>query len=325
MFDVCVVGHVTRDVVRIGDGHRVMPGGTAWYLPLALKYLGGSVAVVTKVGADDEALLDGLKQRNIPVFAGESASTTTFVNTYIGGSGTRQQRVTGIASPFTVEDIGTVRARVFHLGPLTRNDIPFELVRTLAQQAKISLDAQGFLRSVGEGDESAGEVRLTDWDEKRAVLPLVSTLKTDEEEARLLSGEEDLEKIALKLASYGPEEIIITRGPEGSVVLSAGELHVIPAFDQGQIDEQMLARFQSDGGVFHGDASSDGRGLRWALTVVWIVHRADASGDRNQHACHRPAAPLPGRTWAGLRRTLAVASRELRRRVQAAVRVQGGH
>ena len=54
-FDVCVVGHITKDIVRTADSEIEMPGGTAYYTAIALKSLGMRVAVITKLREQDLA------------------------------------------------------------------------------------------------------------------------------------------------------------------------------------------------------------------------------------------------------------------------------
>ena len=50
MFDVCVIGHVTRDIVAIkGRPVKSMPGGTAYYSAIAFGSLGPATAVVPRV------------------------------------------------------------------------------------------------------------------------------------------------------------------------------------------------------------------------------------------------------------------------------------
>ncbi len=227
MFDVCVVGHVTKDIIRIGDTEREMPGGTAYFLPIALKNLGMNVSVVTKIGKKETSLLSKLEKEKVPVFLRESPRTTVFTNIYSRELDNREQKVSDIALPFTVEDVEGINARIFHLGPLTKGDIPLDVLRSLSERSKISLDVQGFLRSI---DQKSGKIRLTDWQEKEEALPLVSILKADEEEARVLSQEEDLKRIAVKLARYGPEEVIITCGSKDSLVYSRGEFYSISSF-----------------------------------------------------------------------------------------------
>ena len=230
MFDVCVVGHVTRDIVNIGTRQTEMPGGTACYSSLAMKSLGMDVAVVTRLSEYDRSLLDCLYRDKIAVFLRESPQTTTFINIYPKGMEQRRQKVTGIALPFTAEDVEGIQAKVFHLGPLTRDDIPLEVIVSLAERSVVSLDAQGFLRENETTDSNEGQVRLTDWPDKEEALRRVTILKTNEEEARVLSHEEDLRRMALRLSEYGPAEVIITRGNRGSLIYAGDRFYEIPAF-----------------------------------------------------------------------------------------------
>jgi len=230
MFDVCVVGHVTKDLVRIGTREKEILGGTAYYLPITMKSLGMNVSVITKIGQIDKALLENLEREKIPIFLKESRSTTTFINIYSEGLDSRQQRVSDIALPFTTEDVEGIESKVFHLGPLTRGDIHLDVFRSLAKRSKISLDVQGFLRNIEERGGNAGIVKLDDWEEKKEALPFVSILKADEAEARVLCEGEDLREAALRLSKYGPQEIIITCGNKGSLIYSKGRFYSIPSF-----------------------------------------------------------------------------------------------
>jgi len=227
MFDVCVIGHVTKDIIRIGDTEREMPGGTAYYASIAMKSLGLNVAVVTKIGKRDSSLLDNIESEQIPIFLGESFGTTTFTNIYLSGADERKQLVSEIATPFTLDDVEGIESKTFHFGPLTRNDIPLEMLLSLSNRSMVSLDAQGFLRSI---DQRSGEVIITDWEKKEEFLPFVNVLKVDEDEARVMSGEEELEEMAVKLSRYGPEEVIVTRGGKGSLIYCKSKLYWISSF-----------------------------------------------------------------------------------------------
>ena len=57
VYDVCAVGHVTWDRIRIGDEVREQPGGAVYYFSLALRRLGRNVAVVTKMARSDASPL----------------------------------------------------------------------------------------------------------------------------------------------------------------------------------------------------------------------------------------------------------------------------
>ena len=230
MFDICVIGHVTKDIIKVDNREREMPGGTAYYLPIALKNLGMNISVITKISKEEISFLDALKRENIPIFLRETPRTTIFINIYLGELDNREQWVRDIALPFTAEDVEGIDSRLFHLGPLTKGDIPPGILRSLPERAKISLDVQGFLRNIEGSSREGGKVTLTDWEGKDEVLPFVTILKANEEEARILSGEKDLKGMALKLSRYGPKEVIITCGSKGSLIYSKGKFYSIPSF-----------------------------------------------------------------------------------------------
>jgi len=230
IFDVCVLGHITKDVAITPEGVRVAPGGTAYYTAVALKHLGARVAVITKLRDTDAFLLHELEKEHIPVFLGHSGATTTFRNEYPEGTATRQQWVKDVAEPFTFGDVSRCDAAIFHLGPLTKGDIPPELIRLLATKAQVSMDVQGFVRDMGKRGRGWVRVRQRAWKEKREVLAFVNILKASEDEADILCPGLHLSEIARELSGYGPQEVVITCGADPSLVYCAGNTYRIPAY-----------------------------------------------------------------------------------------------
>lgn len=230
MFDVCVIGHITKDIVRIKNVEKEMPGGVAYYFSMGLKNLGSNVSLITKAAEKDKGLLSDLIKNNISIFYKASQETTVFENIYPEGLDFRIQNVKYIAQPFSTEDIPDISTRIFHLGPLTKEDIPIEILKVLSKKAKISLDIQGFLRKI-----ERGEVKSVDWKEKDEGLAYVNILKTDETEAKILSGEDNIKKAALKLSTYGIDEIIVTLGSKGSLIYSKRKFYSIPSFPAKKI------------------------------------------------------------------------------------------
>ena len=229
MFDVCVIGHVTRDLIAIeGSARQEQPGGAATYTGIALASLGLRTAVITKVAREDERLLlGGLEDRGVAVFRSPSKRTMAFENIYPGESlDLRSQKVSAIASPFGGRDLGTVRAALFHLGTSTSGDISVRFLREVSERGgRVSLDVQGMLRKI-----ERGAVRLADWREKEMGLSYVDILKADEDEARILSGEDEVARAARRLARFGPTEVIVTMGSRGSIVFCDDRLYQIPAY-----------------------------------------------------------------------------------------------
>jgi sugar/nucleoside kinase (ribokinase family) len=232
--DVWVVGHVTRDRNRTVDACEERAGGTATYLPLALASLGGDVGVLTRIAPEDEdELLGEHRALGLELVCAPSAKTTEFENRYAEDDPDRRlQRVGAVALPFVPSDLEPADARVIHLGPLTYDDMSCEFLEAAARVARVSLDAQGFVRRVVRG-----RVELCDWVEKREGLAHVEVLKANEDEARVLSGERDLERAARVLGSWGPREVLVTCASRGSLVCTDGVVRHVPAHDvAGPID-----------------------------------------------------------------------------------------
>jgi len=227
-FDVCVVGHVTKDILRAGQATTLLPGGTAYYTALALKGLGLNVAVVTKGAEEDrDFLLHELSAKKVSVFWGEGDATTVFENTYSGDDlGARTQTLKAMGTPFAAKDVAKIRAKAFHLGPLFRKDIPLQVLEKAAQEAKtVSFDVQGMVRPA-----RLGPVIQQDWPDKKKWLGLIHILKANEQEAPILSGEKGTEEAAAALSSFGPREVVITLGARGSIVYAEGAIYRIPGF-----------------------------------------------------------------------------------------------
>ena len=194
---------------------------------MALNMLGLDVAVITKVSKDQRSSLVGeLERAGVNVRCHDSHQTTVFENIYSKRDrDSRVQKVKSVASPFSSEDIVETSASIFHIGPLTNEDVPAALLReTALKDCTVSLDVQGFLRKT-----TRGKVIAVDWQDKARGLAYVDILKADQKEARILTGENHPERAALKLSEFGPQEVIITLGSRGSCILAHGEFYQIPA------------------------------------------------------------------------------------------------
>jgi sugar/nucleoside kinase (ribokinase family) len=228
MFDVCAVGHVTRDVIRIqGRAEREQPGGAAYYAAMALASLGLKAAVVTRMALrDEDALLSGLRAAGVTVFCRASRSTTFFENTYPeGASGGRVLRPGAVAGALSARDLEGVRARGFLLDPLTHAHAFAAFLKAVRPRAGlVALEAQGLVRKLFCAGVPAA-VR------QRALrgLDAVDILKADEDEARALTGAGDAATAARLLGALGPREVVVTRAGRGALVWARGRVVPIPA------------------------------------------------------------------------------------------------
>lgn len=230
MFDIGLVGHVTKDTLTAGRAEKVTPGGASFYAAITLRSLGARVSVVTKLNRHDASLLDELRARDVAVSVTDSASTTTFLNAYPDNPDLRRQLVADVASPFTEGEVSNLEADLYYLGPLTNKDIPAGVVRFLAGKGPVALDVQGFTRRIDRTGERWDLVTQADWHEKALVLPHVSIVKANEEEARVLTGDSRPIRMAELLSEYGPDEVIITRGSKPALLRARGKSYWIPSY-----------------------------------------------------------------------------------------------
>jgi sugar/nucleoside kinase (ribokinase family) len=181
--------------------------------------------LVTALAESEMHYVTTLRDIGIKVKVQPSAHTVYFENIYADNQDHRTQNVLEQADSFTVEQFESVSAKIYHLGPLLADDISIELIRTLADKGRVSLDAQGYLRKVKNK-----KVYPVDWPEKREALKYVDILKADEAEMEVLTGYKEVSKGAKLLAEWGVKEVVITNGSMGSVIYSDGIFYQIPAY-----------------------------------------------------------------------------------------------
>ncbi len=230
MSSICVVGHVTRDLIRrpaMPDCE--LPGGAAYYTGIALGRLGVDAEVVTRAPTSQRAAIEQqLRAAGALVRWGESAASTFFELSYTPPPAARRTvRLLASAAPFELSDLHAVQASIIHLGPLTRLEMEAAFLHAAADHSDcLSVDVQGMVRVAGE----EGSIRLEDWPQKEAGLAAVDVLKAAREEAEILTGEKDVGRAARMLAAWGPREVIVTLADRGSLIWAGGREHRIPAY-----------------------------------------------------------------------------------------------
>ena len=221
--DVMMLGHFAKDEIIVdGVGHTAS-GGAVYYGSIALRHLGLSVAVVTRLHPDDFGRLDALRTAGVQVFAAPAPATSGIANYY--DSADMERRVTkplGFAGPIREADLPDLDARIYAVAPIIAGEVGMELLEALSRRGPVSLDVQGFVR-VREGDDLV----FRPWPEMAQGLAHVTYLKVDRAEAELLTGEANLEIAARRLAAYGPREIVLTQS-SGVTVLAGGQLFQAP-------------------------------------------------------------------------------------------------
>lgn len=215
--DVCVIGHVVCDRNVIGGVERPpAPGGAAYYAGMAHLALGLKTLVVTRVApADETLLLAELRAHGAEVMNLSSPTSSVFCNIDAPEQpGGRQQWVEAIAAPIRPDDLPDVTARIWQLGPLTRDDLGPEVVaRCRAAGGLVGLDVQGLTRAVAGGEVHAHRpARAADYARDLDVM------KADEDEITTFTGEDDVAAAAEQARRLGAREVLVTKADRGSTI-----------------------------------------------------------------------------------------------------------
>ena len=232
MKDICCIGHITRDKIITPSQSFSMSGGTAFYMAYGINNLPHDIAfqLVTKVGPESYEEVDRMRQAGIDVVCYDSAKSVYFENRYGIDSNQRTQRVLAKADPFTIEEVLSLEAKLFHLGSLLADDFPVEVVKALAEKGCISIDVQGYLREVrGE------KVYAVQWNAMEEILAYTDILKLNEHEMEMITNSKDPRTVALQMASYGVREVVITLGSFGSLIYADKQFYEIPAYEPRQV------------------------------------------------------------------------------------------
>lgn len=227
MFDICCIGHITRDKIITPQYEASLSGGTSFYFSYAIARLPRKVSyrLVTKLGRFDVEEVKRMRAERIDVVAFTCNNSVFFENRYEGDQNKRTQRVLVKCDPFKISEMNGVDAKVYHLGSLLNDDFSPQFVRELSTRGNISIDVQGFLRDVRGQD-----VVAVDWKEKLDILAHTHTLKLNEHEMEVITGLTDPRQVARQIASWGVKEVVITLGSNGSLIYANNTFYEIPAY-----------------------------------------------------------------------------------------------
>ena len=235
-FDVVALGEILIDMTCVGKsdmGQTLFeqnPGGAPANVLTAVQRLGGTTALIGKVGTDmhGKFLIDTLKKEKIStegLLEDDSVFTTlAFVN--IDDKGDRSfsfARKPGADTCIKSEEVNTElikNSRIFHVGSLSLTDEP-------ARSATIF--ALGEAKKAGCIISYDPNYRAPLWkDEKtaingmRSILEYVDIIKISDEETKLLTGADSVEKASAILIESGIKTVIVTKGKDGAHIRTKG-------------------------------------------------------------------------------------------------------
>jgi hypothetical protein len=232
MSNITLIGPITEDTIIKNNSTYKSVGGAVYYQSSVLEQLKVNTKAIITLAKNDNELLNGFSKNIeiVPIFVEE---TMKFQNIYPNSDPNHRIQKAHIPfNPIKTENIASLdlmNSNAILLGPLCPNDIPIETIEYLSGlKIPIYLGAQGYLRHL-KGER----IVLRPWDDFQKYLKFVNILFIDENEAKTILGTQiSLNHVAKTLASFGPEEVIITQGNNGSTIYSKklDEVYEIPAF-----------------------------------------------------------------------------------------------
>ena len=239
MSTIALIGPITNDTIIKNNSTHKSIGGAVYYQSSVLKRLNVNTKAIITLAKSDEELLNAFP-KNIELFPVFTDETIKFQNIYPDNNPNhRIQKASVPSNPIKVKDIESLDitdCNAILLGPLCPCDIPLETMEYLSKlKIPIYLGAQGYLRHLKDD-----EIVLRPWNKFKKFLKFVKILFMDENESATILGQQlPLTEVAKILASFGPDEVIITQGSSGSTIYSKklDETYKIPAFSPKKIED----------------------------------------------------------------------------------------
>jgi sugar/nucleoside kinase (ribokinase family) len=210
-FDITFVGHMCFDEITPYLGRTVIaPGSAVLCGAVAAARIGKRVAVVTRMAPADEAILQPFKDLGVETYLVPAAQTSYSVVIHpsddVDERILRLERSSGF---FELEDMPAIATSCLHLAGISDQEFSLEFIRGLRERGcSLSADMQSFVRQV---DPATRDIRFKDVPRKRDIAALLDRVKLDVVEAKVLTGEDDLEEAAKAVESWGCPETVITR------------------------------------------------------------------------------------------------------------------
>jgi sugar/nucleoside kinase (ribokinase family) len=210
-YDITFVGHVCYDeITPYGGATVVAPGSAVLCGAIAAARIGQNVAVVTRMAPADEGILKPFKDLGIETFVVPARETTYSVVIHpTPNVDERILRLERSSGSFALKDVPAIATRNLHLAGISDQEFNLDFIRGLSDHGyELSADMQSFVRQV---DPITRDILFKDVPLKRDIVALMSKVKLDVVEAKVLTGTDDLEEAAKQFESWGCPETVITR------------------------------------------------------------------------------------------------------------------
>jgi len=209
-YDIAFLGHMCYDDVVPFNGERtVRPGSAVLCGAMAAVRTGRKIAAIVKMSPADEPILQPMRDAGIDTILIPAPDTSRMEVIHPSADvDDRRMFLRKNASHVTADEVPPIDAAHLHLAGISDQEFSLELICDLVERGyNLSVDMQSFVRQV---DPDTGEVSFRNVMLKRPIVSMVRKVKLDVVEAKLLTGEDDLEQAALVFERWGCPEIVIT-------------------------------------------------------------------------------------------------------------------
>ncbi|HHX38111.1 MAG TPA: carbohydrate kinase [Clostridiaceae bacterium] len=250
MIDVITLGETIVDLTSAGKsaaGHRIYEenaGGSASIVAATVVKMGGSSALVGKVGADTfgDFLEETMREAGVStagiVFDPEAFTTLCFVN--LDDAGRPDYMFVRKPGADTRLEIGELplemieSARALHISGLALTHEPIRSAAAVAMQVAYENDLMISL------DPNYREDLWASKEEFRArtmnLLNRVDLVIMDHEEMAILTGYENPWEACERIAEKGPKVVIVRMAENGTFVFTAEDSQIVTTFDIEPVD-----------------------------------------------------------------------------------------
>jgi sugar/nucleoside kinase (ribokinase family)/protein tyrosine phosphatase (PTP) superfamily phosphohydrolase (DUF442 family) len=225
VYDLICIGNYTKDTITTPVSSQVVDGGAMNYAAHAAAAMGLKTAVVTRLSQEDRHVIDNLEKMGVDCYPTYTPHSTCLTLAYpTANPDIRTLTVASDAGTFTPDQVDGLEAKAMVVGASFRGEVEPGFIRYVRshKSGRLAVDAQGFLRVVVDG-----LLKPAPWKEMREVLGCIDIFKVDAVEAEALTGLADIKRAALKLAEFGPGEIVLTHR-DGLLVFAEKEFYQYP-------------------------------------------------------------------------------------------------
>ena len=222
-YDVVMIGNFAKDNIIVDGVEEIASGGGVYFGSVVIKRLGARVLVVTRLHPDDFSRLEELREEGVEVFSIPADGTSGIANYYQSTNmETRICHPIGFGGKYSLSDIPDFDTKVILLSPLFSGEVDLHFLQNISRKAPVGMDIQGFVRVPVEND-----LIFQPWADMTEGLKCITYLKVDKAEAEYITGLSDIHEAAIKLHSYGPQEIVITQS-SGVTVYADNKFYTAP-------------------------------------------------------------------------------------------------